>query len=235
MTPLQRQRAATVAVWRADVSVRPRGDWADLGGLAVHTTGIDVPYWNGAHLTAPEGLQRLDEAAAWFAARGMPWAVLMPSELDLAVPLEHRTDQAVMLRPLDGLPPVPDLPLRWGHSDDVLAVQEEAFGDDDLSEFLSPKAALPGCAIVTAYDGELPVATARVICTEGVAAVYGVGTVAAHRRRGLGAAVTLAVLNEAVRRGCDLACLNPSDLGRGVYASLGFTDVAPWRIYAPPT
>ena len=55
-TALERQRAATVAVWKADVATRPRGDWADLGGLAVHTTGIAVPYWNGAYLTAPRGL-----------------------------------------------------------------------------------------------------------------------------------------------------------------------------------
>ena len=228
---LERQRAATVAVWRADVATRPRGDWVDLGGLACHTTGLPVPYWNGAHLTEPSGLARLHDAARWFEDRGMPWGVLVPSELGLAVPLELVTEQRVMTRDLAGLPPVPDLDLRWGHSPDVLQVQVDAFGDDDLAEFLSPKADLAGCAIVTAYDAGDPVATARVICVGGVAAVYGVGTVRSHRRRGLGAAVTLAALHEGLRRGCDLSYLNPSDLGYGVYAALGFTDALPWRVY----
>jgi GNAT superfamily N-acetyltransferase len=230
-TPLERQRAATVAVWRADATIRPRGDWADLGGLAVHTTGIAVPYWNGAYLTAPLGLDRLVDAADWFKARDMPWGLLVPSELGLDVPLPYLAHQRVMLRDLTELPDVPELDLRWGHSEDVLRVQEEAFGDDDLAGFLSLKASLPGCAIVTAYDGGAPVATARVICVDGVAGVYGVGTVSSHRRRGLGAAVTLAVLHEGVHRGCDLAFLNPSDEGYGVYAALGFTDAPGWSVY----
>ncbi len=232
MDPLARQRAATVAVWRADVGVRPAGDWADLGGLAVHTSGLPVRYWNGAHLTSPEGLQRLPEAATWFADRNMPWGLLVPSELDLAVGLPLLFEQQVMLRGLADLPSVPPLDLRWGHSDDVVHVQTEAFGDENLREFLGAKTLLAGCAVVTAYDADRPVATARVICVDGVAAVYGVGTVASHRRRGLGRALTLAVLHEGLRRGCDLACLNPSQQGYGVYASLGFADAPPWRIYA---
>ena len=231
-TPLERQRAATVEVWRADVATRPRGAWADLGGLAVHTTGIAVTYWNGAHLTAPTGLERLAEASAWFRDRQMPWGLLVPSELDLDVPLHHVTDQRVMMRPLSDLPDVPAVDLRWGHSEDVLRVQEAAFGDDDLADFLAAKARVAGCAIVTAYDGPSPVATARVLCVDGVAAVYGVGTVPSHRRQGLGAAVTLAVLHEGVRRGCDLAFLNPSDEGYGVYARLGFADAPSWSVYS---
>jgi len=66
---------------------------------------------------------------------------------------------------------------------------------------------------------------------EGVAAVYGVGTLMSYRGRGLGRAVTLAVLHVAARRGCDLAFLNPSDLGYGVYRSLGFEDVPGWRVH----
>src|SRR5205823_2338112 len=100
MTPLARQRAATVAVWRADVATRPHGDWADLGGLAVHTTGIAIRHWNGAHATTADGLGRMQQAAKWFAARAMPWAVLVPAELyaDPGTPLI--TEQPVMLREL---------------------------------------------------------------------------------------------------------------------------------------
>jgi GNAT superfamily N-acetyltransferase len=225
-TPLERQRAATVAVWRADVAARPAGAWADLGGLAVHRTGLPVVYWNGAHLTEPEGLARLPQATAWFG--DTPWALLAPQERDVDLP--HITDQKVMLRSLTALPDVPDLELRWG-GDGMLAVQQAAFGDELLDAFLQTKPAVSVAALVTAYDGTLPVATARVFCVDGVAGVYGVGTVPSHRRQGLGAAVTVAALHEAARRGCDLAFLNPSELGYGMYAALGFQDVPGWSVY----
>ena len=86
---------------------------------------------------------------------------------------------------------------------------------------------------MTAYDGA-PVSTATLVVADGVAAVYGVGTVIGWRGRGLGRAVTLAVLHEARARGCDLAFLNPSDLGYGVYARLGFRDAPGWRVHAAP-
>ena len=115
MTPppdaLARQRAATVAAWRADVATRPDGAWEQLRDVAVHTTGIPVAHWNGAHVTGPD--PDLDTAAAWFAARGMPWGVLVPDELAYRPPSKPITTQQVMLRRLDQLPGVPDLELRW--------------------------------------------------------------------------------------------------------------------------
>jgi GNAT superfamily N-acetyltransferase len=233
---LARQRAAAVAVWKADAATRVRGDWTDLGGLCLHTTGIAVAHWNGAKLVTRAGMACLDEAGAWFADRGMPWGLLVPAELDHDHGLSLITEQPVMLRDLEDLDPVPDLQLRWDCAGDAAAVQSQAFGDalDLTTEFVLPKVTNPASAVVVAYDGGLPVATATVFCVEGVAAVFGVGTVEAARRRGLGAALTLAVLHEGRRRGCDLAYLNPSPLGYGVYARLGFTDAPPWRVYQPP-
>src|SRR3954451_16608264 len=78
MDALARQRAAVVNAWRADVVTRPDGGWAQLRDVAVHTTGIPVVHWNGAHVTGPD--PDLAAAAEWFAAFGMPWAVLVPAE-----------------------------------------------------------------------------------------------------------------------------------------------------------
>jgi GNAT superfamily N-acetyltransferase len=232
---LARQRKAYVAVWRADAATRPAGAWADLAGLAVHATGLPVRLWNGAQLTAPEGLPRLPEARAWFARRGLPWALLVPAELDLEPPaMTHLIDQPVMLRDLRDLPEVPDLTLRWTSAADAAAVQQEAFETELALEFVTPKLVNPTCAVVTAYDGGVPVSTATLVVTDRVAGVYGVATVAGHRQRGLGRAVTLAVLHEAARRGCDLAFLNPSPSGYAVYARLGFTDALPWRVWIDP-
>jgi len=227
---LARQRAATVAVWRADVATRPGGAAEQLRDLAVHTTGLPVVHWNGAHVTGPD--PDLRAAAAWFGEREMPWAVLVPedSPYDPGTPLV--TTQRVMLRHLADLPALPRHSMRWDDGEGAAAVQREAFEDERAPEFVLPKLVNPSCAVVTAYDGSA-VATATLVTVAGVAAVFGVGTVVAYRRKGLGRAVTLAVLHEAVRRGCDLAYLNPSDLGYAVYRALGFTDAPGWRVHQP--
>ncbi|MFN2537483.1 MAG: GNAT family N-acetyltransferase [Mycobacteriales bacterium] len=227
---LARQRAATASVWRADIATRPRGDWAQLRDLVLHTTGIPVRHWNGAHVTGQE--PDLPAARSWFAQRGMPWAYLVPEELPFAPPTELLTEQRVMLRNLEDLPPMPELELRWDDGHGAAAVQEQAFGDELAREFVLPKLVNEACAVVTAYDGG-PVSTATLVAVDGVAAVYGVGTLPTYRGRGLGRAVTLAVLHEGRRRGCDLAFLNPSELGYRVYAGLGFVDAPGWRVHAP--
>jgi GNAT superfamily N-acetyltransferase len=70
-------------------------------------------------------------------------------------------------------------------------------------------------------DGE-PVATTTIYLTAGVAGVYFVMTVPEARRRGIGAAITLAALREARDSGTTHAVLGSSPAGRSVYESLGF-------------
>jgi GNAT superfamily N-acetyltransferase len=225
-------------VWQADVATRPAGDWADLGGVVVFTTGLAVRHWNGAYLTDPSGLTRIPDVDAWFAARGMPWGLLVPSDLALTpLALQRLTVQRVMLRDLDGLPPVPELALRWDAAEDAARVQVAAFEDslEDTRAFVAPKLVNAACGVVTAFDGDEPVSTATLVVVDRVAAVFGVGTVPAYRRRGLGRALTLAVLHEGRRRGADLAYLNPSDSGEPVYRALGFTDAPGFDVWAPPS
>lgn len=58
-----------------------------------------------------------------------------------------------------------------------------------------------------------------------VGGIYFVCTHPDFRRRGIGAAVTLAAMRGARELGCRLAVLGTSDLGRPVYERLGFRDV----------
>jgi predicted N-acetyltransferase YhbS len=242
---LARQRAATLRFWRDDVSVRPGGEWAEIDTVQVHTTGLAPRHWNGAFLTAPTDLGPiLPEIAAWFAARGKPWGLLVPAELDVAPPgLVHTADQKVMLLRLATVPDAP-LPVGIETTDraplaDVALVQSEAFGDpyDVTSAFVAPTlgpTAAPPQLTVTAYDGGEPVGCATVARMDRVAGIYGVAVRAAWRRRGIGAALTTICLREASAATCDLAYLNPSEIGYGVYASLGFIDAPPMRIWVPP-
>jgi GNAT superfamily N-acetyltransferase len=68
---------------------------------------------------------------------------------------------------------------------------------------------------------------------DGVAGIYGVAVRGGWRRRGIGAALTSSCLQHAATEGCDLAYLNPSPIGYAMYASLGFVEVLPMRVWVP--
>jgi GNAT superfamily N-acetyltransferase len=241
---LARQRAATFRFWREDVGVRPAGEWMDLDGVFVHTTGLEPRHWNGAHVSRAMDLEPIVPlVAAWFRERRKPWGLLIPTELGLTPPdLRHATDQPVMMLRLDTVPDAP-MPARIQVTDraptvDVARVQSEAFNDpyDVTLAFvrpqLGPKAAPPQRTL-TAYDVHEPVGCATVVMMDGVAGIYGVAVRDEWRRRGIGAALTSLCLQRAAASGCDLAYLNPSDIGYRVYASLGFSDAPPMRVWVP--
>lgn len=84
------------------------------------------------------------------------------------------------------------------------------------------------------YLGRLggePVATATLYITDDVGGLYFISTVPSQRRRGIGAAITLATLHAATRLGCRYAVLGASELGYAVYARLGFRDYCRIVIY----
>ena len=72
-------------------------------------------------------------------------------------------------------------------------------------------------------DG-VPVATSSLFLGAGVGGVYDVATLPEWRRRGIGAAVTVATMNVARAEGYRIAILHSSPLGVGIYRSLGFQD-----------
>lgn len=89
-----------------------------------------------------------------------------------------------------------------------------------------------------------PVATATSFRTGEVAGIYFVFTLPAARRRGIGAAITAAALQDARHRGACLGVLGASPLGESVYRRMGFREYCriglyEWRpeqeLTAPPT
>jgi ribosomal protein S18 acetylase RimI-like enzyme len=72
------------------------------------------------------------------------------------------------------------------------------------------------------YLGEVPVATAELTVGGGVVGLYNISTLAAHRGRGFGTALTLRPLLDAREQGHKTAVLQAAPAGVGLYERLGF-------------
>ena len=71
-------------------------------------------------------------------------------------------------------------------------------------------------------DGQ-PAGAATAFYDNDTIGIYNVATMEAFRRRGIGAALTAHALREGQAAGARLAVLQASQMGLGVYRSLGFT------------
>jgi hypothetical protein len=105
---------------------------------------------------------------------------------------------------------------------------------DEVALLLEDEAA----SIVVARRDGLPVATAMVYESNGVASLQWVGTVPAGRATGLGALVTVATTNLAFAHGASSCSLQASPMGESVYRRLGYETIYHYDEYvrwpAPP-
>lgn len=76
-----------------------------------------------------------------------------------------------------------------------------------------------------------PVATATLLQGSGIAGIYDVATVPALRQRGIGSALTYAVLRAALAVGYRFATLQPSPQGINIYRQLGFRQICTFDVY----
>ena len=87
--------------------------------------------------------------------------------------------------------------------------------------------------VIGEWAGE-PVAAGGYYRSGRTAVVGGLATLEAHRGRGIGAAVTRALLADAAAKGCTSACLRSGPKSVPLYERLGFRYVCQHRTYAAP-
>jgi ribosomal protein S18 acetylase RimI-like enzyme len=237
-------RTAHADAWEAHGLFRESsgGGAMRLPGVRVMATGLPHPQWNNGDVTAPD-LVDLDAVRAWFAERGVPWGLRVPSGASWPHGRHLISKRLMGLDAADFRPAadVPGLTLRRAEPEDVdavLSVDTVAFEERDELErpWVAPMLEQPAMTVCLAdLDGSV-VGVGNVLRTDGdagpAAYVAGIGVLPAARRRGVGAAVSSWLVERALDAGASLAHLHPdTEEAAAIYRRLGFVEVEGFDVY----
>ena len=240
-----------VTAWTTLASASPKPGRHEEHGIRMISTGAPVPLFNPAFATAPP--DDVDAAVAAVVAHylelGSPFVLYCrdetaPGLADAAAAaglIEHFQPPLMVLDPLPAPPPSPpdglDIVVVDGATiDDYVATMAAGFGMPLAlaQEFFGVgMLELPG---FTAYLGLVdgtPVATSGTFVSGEVAGVYNVATLAEHRGRGYGAALTWAAATGGGPQ-ATLSILQSSKEGQPVYERMGFVVGDRYRQFEPP-
>jgi ribosomal protein S18 acetylase RimI-like enzyme len=234
--------------YRQLVALAPGGEMLDADGvLCVANRSPSPVIVNTAFRTDPSvaadiALERID---AFYTVRAHGYSVYVADhgDADLAAAASSLGLEQVVELPamvLDATPapgsPGPGVTVqqvvdRAGCSA-FAAIMAESFTESTGELFVEP-ASLIGPNIggwIAHVDGE-PAAGASILISHGIGLVMTVGTLEAHRRRGLGDLVTRVAAQAAFERGARFVSLQSSPAGLGVYEGVGFRVVSAYRLY----
>jgi GNAT superfamily N-acetyltransferase len=241
--------------WQTSVAfaaLSRHGDVRQTRRFVLADIGAPVADFNLALVSDPEAdlEAALDAAEAFFGAKQHPWRVSFRAEHVAACEpgLLERGFTAVDPVPGMQLAPLPErVPVRSDITFEPVSnaatlkdFQQTAFLGFGLPAqaahlFLTEQlVGLPSFRALVGYVAGEPVCTSAVHETAGVAGIYWVATVEAHRKKGLGEAATWAAVAEGRRRGHTLTSLQASVMGKPVYARMGFAHDRSYARYQAP-
>jgi hypothetical protein len=241
--------------FRALAAGRKTGQVLELRGVSIASLGVAFQMFNAAFLSSYIESQkdlegRLSDTRRFFRERGMPWSFWV-CESWMDAPLRRRLAQTFdsiglriasempgmivneLLPPNRVLPPIEVCPVTDARTlDHFRAIGSACFRvpPDWFAEvFNQPRSAFP-CWV--GYAGGLPVATAAIVATNGVAGLYNVATMPDFRERGYGEAITRFALHNALAEhpGSRLI-LQATGLGLSLYERMGFRTVTRFTVF----
>ncbi len=227
----------------------PGGAFSWIGDIPTASVGKPIPLFNQSFVLQQPSVEELRRATRWMAERNVPFWVTVPAlladavaEIADAVGLEPSGDDTpgMALMSLTGLSKmsaadVEIVPVtEAGQLDAVATVISDAFGEPleaarPASEMLEDRRV---SWFVGHLDGE-PAACGQLLRTGDVAGVYTIGVCDRYRRRGLGDAISRAVLTAGRDQGCEIGVLQASPMGRPVYERMGFETVTRYHHFVP--
>ena len=226
--------------WEAEG--RLRAGSARVGGARLMCSGLPEMQWNGAWVTGlPVDLEAIRR---WFAERHCPWGLAVPRLIDYEPPGERITALRLMgleMAAFTPAPPPADVRLRlaFGADLDALVTLDLAVfgGSPELNrQWLAPPLGARGFTHWIAEHDARPVGMTIANRTDSEAgpagSITGVGVMAAHRGRGIGAALTSSACAALFESGAQLIQLSPNtETAASVYRRLGFQEVPGLTIY----
>lgn len=227
----------------------PAGESRTFGAIRCSSVGVPMPLFNQAFVFEQPVVDDLAAATSWLSARKVPCWVTAPDSVAGAVADMAESvglDQSATTTPGMVLASLADLPDVAGDDVELLLVTDatqltdfavvaaEAFDAPlEAAATLAPASSLTDgrCSWFVGYvDGE-PASCGQLLRTGDVAGVYSIGVRERSRRRGLGAAITTAVLLAGRDSGCTIGVLQASPLGQPVYERMGFDMVTRYRSF----
>jgi ribosomal protein S18 acetylase RimI-like enzyme len=226
--------ATVVASWAEYARGVPGASVQRLPGVsaALFPEGPERAIYNNAVLERPEAVGALEAA---YAEAGIGGFAAWTHETDAPIRNELagrgyavvETTRAMGMS-LEGAPPLPP---------------DVELGPASWSDYLRVGDLLPGILagvdpdafhVVVGYLDGAAVAAGIAYDHDGDCGIFNVGTLERARRRGIGTAVTAALVRDAHERGCETATLQSTPMAEGVYAAVGFRDLGRILEYGPP-
>ena len=235
------------------------GALRDRPGIFAFVSGHPLALFNGCIVTAGVAPEEVDAAIGWIRQRYVPFRIwidepaaaadrdgLPAAGRYAAVLAEHglvaddHPLPGMVLHPLPGpVTHAPGVAVREVDPADpaVLAEHHRVWADGGLPLEIVARvisaafAADPDVRLFTGYLEDRPVATSIAIRSGDVSGIYGVGTIEAARRRGVGTAVTWAAVEAGRGWGCDTIVLQATEMGLPVYRAMGFRTVVSYATF----
>jgi GNAT superfamily N-acetyltransferase len=225
-------------------SASPSAGTATFGGAVAVVTGSPSAFFNpitavGDVVTESD----LRDALAFVEERGVRPSIQARVDLEWAVEAVFRDlgyvrdewlTPGMALDPLpEGSPSAP--PELAIETVDEAGVDRWFGAAPGMRPFIPPGFAFDrDVRLVVGSVDDAPVTTALVFHSDGALGIYAVGTVESARRRGYGTAITRAAI-EAGRAawGALPAILQSSEMGSGVYRSMGFREICRYALWFP--